>query len=97
MKLYMNTMILDTDLNSDCFTNHGLHMNSSGKDQLIMKLASVIESITVNNSEPNIELQWKDNGINIENMVTNQILQPGGVNQVLNVEVGEICKPQLNK
>ena len=38
MKLYTKIKILDTDLNRDCFTKHGLHMNSSGKDQLIMKL-----------------------------------------------------------
>ena len=97
MKLYMNMKILDTDLNRGYFTKHGLHMNSSGKDQLIMKLASVIESVTVNNSGPSIELQWKGNGINIGNMVTNPILQTGGVNQVLKDEVGEVSKPQLNK
>jgi hypothetical protein len=31
MKLLTKTKILETDLNRDCFTKHGLHMNSSGK------------------------------------------------------------------
>ena len=43
-KLYTKTKILDSDLNRDCFTKHGLHMNYLGKDQLIMKLAGMIES-----------------------------------------------------
>jgi len=59
MKLYTKIKILDTDLNRDCFTKHGLHMNPSGKDQLIMNLVEVIESITVQNSGSNIELQWE--------------------------------------
>jgi hypothetical protein len=59
MKLYTKIKILDTDLNRDCFTKHCLHMNSSGKDQLIMKLVEMIENITVQNSGSNIELQWK--------------------------------------
>ena len=57
MKLYTKTKLLDTNLNRDCFTKHGLHMNSLGKDQLIMKLAGVFESVTVKNSGHNIELQ----------------------------------------
>ena len=56
MKLYTKTKILDTDLNRDCFTKRGLHMNSLGKDQLIMKLTGMIESVTVKNSGHNIEL-----------------------------------------
>ena len=48
-------------------------MNSLRKDQLIMKLADMIESVTVKNSGHNIELQWKGTGINLGNMETNQV------------------------
>jgi len=50
MKLCNNVKILETDLNRDCFTNHGLHMNSSGKPQIILKLADMIESLAVKNN-----------------------------------------------
>ena len=71
-------------------------MNSSGKDQLIMKLAGVIESVTVKNSGPNIELQWKGTGINLGNIETNKVSRFGGENQVSKFEEGEVSKPQLN-
>jgi hypothetical protein len=74
MNFYTNMNILETDLNRDCFTKHGLHINSSGKEQLIRKLASVIESVTVKNSGPNIALQWIGNGSSIGNMESNQSL-----------------------
>jgi hypothetical protein len=53
-------------------------MNSSGKEQLILKLASVIEILTAKNSGSDIKLQWKENGTSLENRDTNQILLIGG-------------------
>jgi len=97
MKLYTKIKILDTDLNRDCFTKHGLHMNCLGKDQLIMKLAGMIESVTFKNSGHNIELQWKGTGINLGNMETNQVSRIGGENQVSKYEEGEVSKPQLKR
>ena len=97
MKLYTKTKILGTDLNRDCFTKHGLHMNFLGKDQLIMKLAGMIESVTVKNSGHSIELQWKGTGINLGNMETNQVSRLGGEKQASKYEEGEVNKPQLYK
>jgi len=97
MKLYTKTKILDTDLKRDCFTKHGQHMNSLGKDQLIMKLAGMIASVTVKNSGSNIELKWKENRINLGNMEINQIPRVGGEIQLSKYEEGEVSKPQLNK
>jgi len=97
MKLYTKTKILDTDLKRDCFTKHGQHMNSLGKDQHKIKLAGMIESVTVKNSGSNIELQWKENRINLGNMEINQIPWIGGEIQLSKYEEGEVSKPQLNK
>ena len=77
-------------------------MNSSGKEQLIRKLVSVIESLTAKNSGSDIQLQWKENGTSLENRDTNQILFIGGwtpsvANQVLTNDEGEVGKPQLSK
>jgi len=62
-----------------------------------MKLAGVIESVTVKNSGPNIELQWKGTGINLGNMETNQVSRLGGEKQASKYEEGEVNKPQLYK
>jgi hypothetical protein len=97
MNLYTNKNTLETDLNTDCFTKHGLHMNSSGKEHLIRKLASVIESVTVKNSGPNIPLQWIGNGTSIGNMESNQSLHLGDVKHGSKQEEGVVSKPQLNK
>jgi hypothetical protein len=59
MKLCKNVKILETGLNRDCFTKHGFHMNSSGKEQISLKLVEMIDSLTVKNKVPNIQLQWK--------------------------------------
>ena len=72
-------------------------MNSLGKDQLIMKLAGMIESVTVKNSGSNIELQWNENRINLGNMEINQIPRIGGEIQLSKYEEGEVSKPQLYK
>jgi hypothetical protein len=77
-------------------------MNSSGKEQLILKLASVIESLTAKNSGSDIKLQWKENGTSLENRDTYQMLGIGGwtpsvANQVSKNDEGEVGKPQLSK
>ena len=97
MKLYTNTMILETDLNRDCFTRHGLHMNSLGKDQIMKNLARVIESTAVSNRGPIIELQWRECGLNMDNLDSSQTQQPDDVKQALNHEKNEAPKPQINK
>jgi len=41
-------------------------MNSSGKAQIILKLADMIESLAVKNNISYIQLQWKENGISLK-------------------------------
>jgi hypothetical protein len=88
---------METDLNRDCFTKHGLHMNSTGKEQIMENLANVIESTTVINSGPKIELQWREHILIVETLDINQIQQLGGVNQVPKHVEGEVAKPQPKK
>jgi len=101
MKLCNNVKILETDLKRDCFTNHGLHMNSAGKAQIILKLADMIESLAVKNNISYIQLQWKGNGISLGNGDTERILGIGDksfvVNQVSKNDEGGLGTPQLNK
>ena len=77
-------------------------MNSSGKAQIILNLAEMIESLSVKNDVSYIQLQWKENEINLDNGSIERILGIGGgtsftVNQVSKNDEGGLGKPQLNK
>jgi hypothetical protein len=62
MRPYKKVKILDTDLNRDCFTRHGLHMNFSGKELLTLKLAGMIDSLAGKRGESGNQLQRKVDG-----------------------------------
>ena len=61
MKTFNNVKILETDLNRECFTKHGLHLNSSGKEQIASKLAVMVKSLLNEKKTSHIYLQWKEN------------------------------------
>ena len=42
MKIYINVKILEVNLDRECFTKHGQHLNLSGKEQIFFWPAAVI-------------------------------------------------------
>jgi hypothetical protein len=67
MKAFKNVKVLETDLGRDCFTKLGLYLNSSGKDQLVLKLADMIDGLIYKTSVSTIHLQWKETMTSLEN------------------------------
>jgi hypothetical protein len=67
MKQYNNVKILETDLERKYFTKHGLHLNSSGKECITLRLATVIKSFFHTERMSPIYLHWKD-----DTAITNQ-------------------------
>ena len=63
MKQYNNVKILETDLERKYFTKHGLHLNSSGKECITLKLATVIKSFFLTERMSLIYLHWKDDTV----------------------------------
>jgi hypothetical protein len=61
MKTFNNVKILETHLKRECFTKHGLHLNSAGKEQIALKLAATVKSLLNKKSTSHIYLQWKEN------------------------------------
>jgi hypothetical protein len=61
LKIFNNVRILETDLKRECFTKHGLHLNSSGKEQKAVKLAAAVKSLRYKKKTSRICLQWKEN------------------------------------
>jgi len=61
MKTFNNVKILETDLKRESFTKHGLHLNSSGKEQIASKLAVMVKSLLNKKKTSHIYMQWKEN------------------------------------
>jgi hypothetical protein len=53
-------------------------MNSSGKEQLMLKLADMIEKLVNKKSRSNIQLPGKEYGLSSDNFNSDQILETGG-------------------
>jgi hypothetical protein len=54
-----NIQLLELELDRSHFTNHGMHMNSKGKDQASQHLAKLIDSIIDIPHPPPIPIPWE--------------------------------------
>jgi len=70
--------ILETDIERKYFTKHGLHLNSSGKEYIAIRLATVVKSLFHVERMSPISLQWKEDSPVSSNKVesTPQIQPP---------------------
>jgi hypothetical protein len=57
---FNNVKILETDLERKYFTKHGLHLNSSGREYIAIRLATVVKSLFHVERMSPILLQWKE-------------------------------------
>ena len=60
MKTFNNIKLCDTDLDRPYFTNHGQHLNSSGKEAISNKLSIVIKDLFVKKQPTPICMPWKE-------------------------------------
>jgi len=67
MTIYNNVKILETDLEREYLTKRGLHLNSSGKECIALRLVTVVRSFFNKEIISPICLQWKK-----DTMVPNQ-------------------------
>ena len=58
--MYNNVKILETDLEREYFTKHGLHWNSSGKEHIALKLAAVVKSFFNKKGVSPVCSQWEE-------------------------------------
>jgi hypothetical protein len=63
MILYSNVKILETDPDGEYFIKQGLHLNSSGKEYIALRLATVVKSFFNKERMSLICLQWKDDTV----------------------------------
>ena len=60
MKIYSNVKMLETDTDRKYFTKHGQHLNLSGKEQISMKLTTLIKEFSTKKLLSPVRMQWKD-------------------------------------
>ena len=60
MTPYDNVRILETGLEREYFTKHGMHLNSSGKECIARRLAIVVRNFLKKERRSPIKLYWKD-------------------------------------
>jgi hypothetical protein len=47
MKTHKNVRILDLELDRSCFTNHGLHLNSSGEKKIEANILTMLRELFI--------------------------------------------------
>lgn len=61
MTPYNNVKILETGLEREYFTKHGMHLNSSGKEIIAQRLAILVRSFLKKERMSPISLEWENN------------------------------------
>jgi len=61
MAPFNNVKILETNLEREYFTKHGLHLNSAGKECIVLRLSMMVKSCLNKKRMSPIRLKWKDN------------------------------------
>jgi hypothetical protein len=77
IKLNTNLQLLELELDRSHFTNHGMHMNSKGKDQASQHLSKLIGSISDIPLPPPIPIPWKLTSPALTNTVPYQVNMEG--------------------
>jgi len=60
MKRYNHIKVTDMSAKRDHYTQHGLHMNKTGKEWIIRKTADIINKLATNSKPAPITLEWKE-------------------------------------
>ena len=61
MAPFNNVKILETNLEREYFTKHGLHLNSAGKECITLRLSMMVKSCLNKKRMSPIRLKWKNN------------------------------------
>jgi hypothetical protein len=79
MKTHKNVRILDLELDRSCFTNHGLHLNSSGKNKIEANILTMLRELFIKLEKRVIPLGWLENRtepIETQGNITTNIVDP---------------------
>ena len=59
---FSHVSLIETNINRNYYTKHGLHLNNKGKEELARSIANLINKLVLNEDKdkPVITLNWKD-------------------------------------
>ena len=59
---FSHVSLIETNINRNYYTKHGLHLNNKGKEELARSIANLINKLVLNEDKdkPIITLNWKD-------------------------------------
>ena len=66
MKGFENSRVIDINMDRNLFTQHGLHMNASGKTEIAKVIVGAVEDILQHRQHSSIKLKWKEDSIPTE-------------------------------
>jgi hypothetical protein len=87
MTQFNNVKLLETDTDRTYFTRHGLHFNSSGKEFIASKLATVVKSFLQKVRSSPIYMKWKVDSVPINHDDSNNTSDSG---------LSDVSSPRLN-
>lgn len=59
-QIFKHIEAVDVDVNREHFTQHGLHMNASGKEKIARKISNVVRKIVTRKKVQPVILKWKE-------------------------------------
>ncbi|PNF14606.1 hypothetical protein B7P43_G13104 [Cryptotermes secundus] len=74
MKTMNNVEVLQTKLNRNDFTRHGLHLNISGKEKIAKTISNYIKNLGMKKEEFPIAMKWEENVLKRDQEVTKRKL-----------------------
>jgi uncharacterized sporulation protein YeaH/YhbH (DUF444 family) len=74
MKTMNNAEFLQTQLNRNDFTRHGLHLNISGKEKIANSISKYIRNLDMKKEESPIVIKWEENSLKTDQEETKRKL-----------------------
>jgi hypothetical protein len=65
MKMYDYAKVMETNLSTEHFTQHGLHMNRLRKQLIYKTISQNIKSILMRQWPPPVSLKWKEDSMDL--------------------------------
>jgi hypothetical protein len=99
MKVFKNARVIEVESERDCFTKHGLHMNSKGKEQTAKKKIAkeILDILKGKKSDPIIMKGKDEQGIKEEGILTQMTKELQGSAKEKNTHKEEMGREKVKK
>jgi hypothetical protein len=96
MKLDRNVSVVDTNLSRNEFTQHGRHLNASGREKLAVFIGKHIKTFIANHTDPPIMIKWEESQTDLNHEETRVNSADGKNSVIVNKEVKSSKRQKKN-